>query len=277
MRRLARPTSVPPRRGSPRLRRLRRFAQRLALLAIVVGAPAWAWRSGVLDPAISAVARAHASLTSSVDLTLAELLVNGRKRTSRPEIQQALDIRRGDSLLGIDLEGARKRLEALPWIASAVVERRLPDTLYVAIVERRAVGRWRQGKRIMLVDRNGIPFAASKAESFRHLPLFTGKGAPDNAAALVDMMASRPALAKSVVRAARRGDRRWDLLFASGVVVRLPEKHPRRAWERLAFLDREYGLLDRGLVAIDMRLEDRLVLRTPAGAAPAVLGPGKNT
>ena len=68
-----------------------------------------------------------------------------------------------------------------------------------------------------------------------------------------------------------------DLLIKGGTLIRLPEKNPRRAWDRLAFLASEYGLLDRGLAAIDMRLPDRLVLRPPKGALPAATAPGKST
>src|SRR5581483_9512874 len=67
----------------------------------------------------------------------------------------ALGVKRGDSLLGIDLQAARKRLEAIDWVASATVERRLPDTLYVTLKERRAVAIWQNGNEYTLIDRNG--------------------------------------------------------------------------------------------------------------------------
>ncbi len=51
-------------------------------------------------------------------------------------ILAALNVQAGDSLLGIDLQAARRRLEAIDWVSSATVERRLPDTLYVTLKER---------------------------------------------------------------------------------------------------------------------------------------------
>ncbi len=276
-----RPSAVPRKRGSPRYKLLRRLCLRLAALAAIVGAPAWVWNSGRMNPVIDAARQWSGDLASSLHLTIAEMSVSGRQRTSQSAIQTALGIRRGTPILGIDLERAKERLEALPWIATAAIERKLPDTIQVQVVERTAVGRWRRRGRILLVDRNGILFAAGKAETYTHLPLLKGGGATDNAAALVDMLASQPALAKRVAQAVRRGDRRWDLVFESGLLVRLPEKKPLRAWERLAYLDRQFDLLSRGLVVIDMRLPDRLVLRTPPGAGPAatpaVMAPGKNT
>ena len=65
--------------------------------------------------------------------------------SSTSAILAALDVRPGDSLLGIDLQASRQRLEAIDWVASATVERRLPDTLYVTLSERRAVAIWQNG------------------------------------------------------------------------------------------------------------------------------------
>ena len=72
------------------------------------------------------------------------------------------NVQAGDSLLGIDLQGARKRLEAIDWVASATVERRLPDTLYVTLKERRAVAIWQNGTEYTLIDTNGRTVRASR-------------------------------------------------------------------------------------------------------------------
>lgn len=42
----------------------------------------------------------------------------------------------GTPILAIDLAGAKTRLEAIPTVRTAVVERRLPKTVHVVIVER---------------------------------------------------------------------------------------------------------------------------------------------
>ena len=47
------------------------------------------------------------------------------------------------------------------------------------------------------------------------------------------------------------------------VKLRRPEDDPAAAWHRLAALDRDESLLQRAVVAVDMRLPDRLVLKLP--------------
>ena len=52
------------------------------------------------------------------------------------------------------LQASRKRLEAIDWVEWATVERRLPDTLYVTLKERRAVAIWQNGSEYTLIDAN---------------------------------------------------------------------------------------------------------------------------
>ena len=75
----------------------------------------------------------------------------------------------GDSLLGIDLQAARQRLEAIDWVASATVERRLPDTIHIAIVERRPFARWQIEGKTVLIDRQGVVLERDDPEQYRDL------------------------------------------------------------------------------------------------------------
>ncbi len=56
--------------------------------------------------------------------------------------------------------------------------------------------------------------------------------------------------------------RRWNLQFKNGVIARLPEKNAARAMVTLDRLVQRDRLLDRDVVAIDLRFKDRLVIRT---------------
>jgi len=59
---------------------------------------------------------------------------------------------------------------------------------------------------------------------------------------------------------------RWNLRLRGGIDVRLPEVDAAEAWSQLAQLEREHGLLGRDVVAIDLRLPGRLVIRTAPDA-----------
>ena len=78
----------------------------------------------------------------------------------------------------------------------------------------------------------------------------------------------RPRVAAAVLV---RG-RRWNVRLAGGIDVRLPEDDPRAAWAQLARMQREHGVLERDVIAIDLRMPDRLVVRTAPGATPQEAG-----
>ena len=105
------------------------------------------------------------------------------------QIQRWAGVEPGHNLFGVYLERVKRDLELVPAIRSASVERVLPDTLRIRIVERRAVARLvypvvhQPGKyRVILVDAEGfamLPLGAREVRenSSRHyeqLPLFTG-------------------------------------------------------------------------------------------------------
>jgi len=65
------------------------------------------------------------------------------------------------------------------------------------------------------------------------------------------------------------GDRRWNLRLKNGIDVRLPDSDVERALESLTRLDREKSLLSRDIVAVDLRLPDRVTVRLSDAAAQA--------
>ena len=48
-------------------------------------------------------------------------------------------------------------------------------------------------------------------------------------------------------------ERRWDLHFNQGLVVRLPSKDIKKAWEKIIKLQKNYNILNLKLTEIDLR------------------------
>ena len=75
---------------------------------------------------------------------------------------------------------------------------------------------------------------------------------------------------KSVTKAAILvGERRWNLRLKDGLDVRLPENDVGNALAELSRLDKEEKLFSRDIVAVDMRLPDRLTVQLSDDAAKA--------
>ncbi len=236
-------------------------------LALAGGAGAAAY----FLPLQAVVTEAHAlastdmmDVSAALGMRLQNLTVEGRENTDREDLLAALDIERGAPILAIDVAKARDAVEALPWVKTAKIERRLPDAVHVIIEERAAYALWQRGARYSLVDRDGKAIA-DIPEADQSLPLIVGPDAPAHAAELFDILASNhPELAPRVRAAVRVGNRRWNLYldaYENGIAVRLPDDDLRGALDRLATLERDHKILERDLDFIDLRLPDRLIVR----------------
>ena len=272
-----------------RQRRPRRWSRRAMIvgcagLLLIAGGGTVAWlvHSGAIARGIAAAQESFFAWTADLGFAVAEVTVEGRERASREAILGALGVGRGTPILAIDPAAAKRQLETVPWIRSASVERRLPDALHIRLVERQPLALWQRQGRLVLIDRDGAVVPSEHLESFGNLIVLVGPDAPKAAAALLDLLAGEPLLQPHVAAAVRVGGRRWTLRLDTGVDVALPEENAGEAWHRLAGLERSDGILERKVEAIDMRLPDRLVLRTPPAETPKPAPkkshqPGNNT
>lgn len=260
---------IPRRPSRSRWRgRLKRYTAVAAICALVAFVPTWAMRAAGYGNPFVAAWDGVLSLTGHAGLAVQEITVVGRDRTAVADIMTALGARRGTPILTVDPAAARGRLEALPWVGKAVVERRLPSALHVEIEERQPLALWQLDGDVRLIDGIGETIDIPSVIAFRHLPLVVGEGAAVHAPGLLAMMQHRPDLADRVTAAIRVGDRRWNLQMQGDIEVRLPERGAREAWEKLAALDTEKALLERAISEVDMRVPDQLIL-LPRGSGAA--------
>ncbi|MEE8445257.1 MAG: FtsQ-type POTRA domain-containing protein, partial [Alphaproteobacteria bacterium] len=186
----------------------------LAGLAVAVGGVA-AWRGGLDETLAQTVLAWSGEAGFAVD----EVLVEGRKETEIRLILASLGVERGTPLFGFSPDAARERLLALGWVAEALVERRLPDTVYVRLRERRPAAIWQRDGSFVLVDASGAVIGGDQVGRFRDLWVIVGEDAPAKFASLVAALSTQPALAKRVTAAVRISRRRWNVRMDNGVSV----------------------------------------------------------
>jgi len=234
-----------------------------ALLLLSGGVYGGAQLSGspLAQSALQSVVDTMVEATGLLGFTVSDVTVEGRETTDGETILAALAARPGTPILAVSPKRAKQQLESLPWVRTAVIERRLPGTLYVRLVERKPLALWQHGGKIALIDRVGAVIPVDRLDRFAKLPMVVGEGAASHAAELLDMLANELDLAARVTAAIRVGDRRWNLRIDNAIDVLLPADEPARAWAQLARLDRSSALLQRDVQTIDIRLPDRVVLR----------------
>jgi len=196
---------------------------------------------------------------------LSRFAASGADRTSPADAYAALGIERGQSIFTVSAADARKRLLDLPWVGDAEVRRMLPGALSIRLIEKRPFALWRDEKSTVVIERSGGVITAADTGEFDHLPLFAGAGAPEAAAAFLDAVRPYRAVFARLQTIQRMGERRWDLLLAGGVTVKLPEEGWESQLTELESLIVEKAILERDIEMIDLRYPDNYVFKLHNG------------
>ena len=115
------------------------------------------------------------------------------------------------------------------------------------------VARWRVDGVTFVVDAEGEQIGEDRG-AYGELPLVIGDGAADNALAMIRVLSQFPDLQQGLVALSRIADRRWDMIYESGLRVQLPEAGIAQALVQLNSFQGNYQLLDRDVTLIDLRV-----------------------
>lgn len=200
----------------------------------------------------------------------------GQHHISREDVLAAAGVTETTSLLFLDVEQTRERLKSNPWIADATVLKLYPGELQIGIREREAFALWQKDGRVSVIADDGTVLEPYVAPRLIELPLVVGRGAETRAKEFLALLDRYPDLRASVRATVLVGERRWNLRLKNGIDVRLPETDIAPALERLVALDKEKTLTTRDIVAIDLRLPDRVTVRLSEAAAQARIDAAKD-
>jgi len=226
-------------------------------------------QGGHLRDFISGVNDTRNAFANAVGFRIRAVVINGRHQLTQDEILAIGGINGRSSLLFLDADRVRERLKASPWIADATVLKLYPGQLQIDITERAPFALWQRNGRVAVIAEDGMVLQPYVSRRFLSLPLVVGKGADRNARDFLSLLARFPRLHDQTRAAIFVGERRWNLRLKEGVDIRLPEVAPEQALTTLTLLDQEDKLLARDIVAVDLRLSDRLVVQLSAAAASA--------
>ena len=256
----------------PRVRPMWRRAWVAPLVAGVVmgslaGGSWWAYSSGNAAKGIEKVRWSAISATATMGFRVNEVMVSGRQQTEREILVKAINVARGAPILAFDIADAKRRVEALPWVRASTIERMLPDTILISIVERQPLALWQLDSKLHLIDAEGEVILNDGLENYSDLLMVVGNGAEIEATALIALIGTEPALMQQVKAATWIGGRRWNVHLKGDIVVRLPEDDAQSAWTRLAEYHKNHRVLDKNVTVLDLRIPDRLIVKTgPKGS-----------
>jgi cell division protein FtsQ len=209
------------------------------------------------------------ALANSAGFRITTVAINGRKQLTQDEVLAIGGVNGHSSLLFLDADAVRDKLKANPWIGDATILKLYPNRLQIDIVERSAFALWQKDGRLAVIAEDGAVLEPYVTRRFTTLPLVVGKGADTRAKDFLALLDRYPQVRAVTKAAIFIGERRWNLRLKDGLDIRLPENDVGNALAALSKLDREDKLFSRDIVAVDMRLPDRLVVQLSDDAAKA--------
>jgi cell division protein FtsQ len=139
----------------------------------------------------------------------------------------------------------------------------------VTLVERQPHALWQLNGELSIIAADGTVIDAMRDGRFANLPLVVGEGANARTQEYLGLLESAGPLKARIRAGTLVSGRRWTLKIDNGVDVRLPELGVSEAIARLITLEREQNLLGKDVIAIDLRMPDRIVVRLTEEAAAA--------
>lgn len=183
--------------------------------------------------------------------------------TKTDEILKTIHIKQGEAMDQIHLSDLQTKIEQLPWVRTAVVERYWPDTIKITIEEKMPLALWQNSRKYHPLDDQ-----AQIIDTTNQLPadllLVVGPDAPKHLIPLIQDLEKVPEIYQYVRAAVRVGERRWNLkLFNAekGLEIMLPETNVLAALQRLDSHNKQEKLIKRKIAAIDLRTKDKVILK----------------
>jgi cell division protein FtsQ len=271
----------PMNRLDPAPSRLRYRYQRLMLTPLFrkllrVGVPfcltfglgaAWLSDKDRQEALVLAAADIRQQIETRPEFMVNLLAVEGASTVVEEDIREIFPHDLPASSFDLDLDDIRGMIVGLPAVADATVRIRQGGVLVAKVTERQPAAIWRTRDGLGIIDRDGVVIGeiAQRAER-PDLPVIAGPGADLAVPEALEVLRAAAPIASRVRGLVRMGERRWDVVLDRDQRILLPEADPVRALERVIVLDDVQDMLERDLVAIDMRLAARPTIRMNEGA-----------
>jgi cell division protein FtsQ len=245
--------------------------------AVIAASVAYgAVKGGHVPTILTAMKDARDGAGNAAGFRIVSVALAGNQHVSREEVLAGAGVTGTTSLVFLDVDEARERLKTNPWIADATVLKLYPGELQIGIKEREAFALWQKDGQVSVIADDGTVLEPYVAPRLVRLPLVVGSGAQTRAKDFLALLDRYPAMREIVRASVLVGERRWNLRLKNGVDVLLPETGIAAALERLVALDRDKNLITRDIVAIDLRLPDRVTVRLSDAAAQVRIDAAKD-
>ena len=199
------------------------------------------------------------SLLINYGFHLQNIYITGNSNLQKVDILNIINDKKYKTIFDVNLFQIHNNLLLNKWIKTVKIERILPSSIKIQIIEKNPVAIWQTKLGNKLITEDGSIISNANVTTFKDsLPIIIGEGANKNAFIILQILRKNPDLYNNVWSISYINKRRWNVHLKQGVIVILPKKQIHAAWTKIDFLQRKYKILDIGLTEIDIRNQDQI-------------------
>ena len=182
------------------------------------------------------------------------ILITGTRNLSNNYIKNIIEINKDGSIFNIDLSSIYNKIKQNSWVKEVSIERVLPNIIKIKILENQPIAIWQNKKNNKLITANGDIIFDGNVNDFKNdFPIIKGNKSKENISSILEILETNQNFYENIWSLTFINERRWDLHFNQGLVVRLPSKDIKKAWEKIIKLQKNYNILNLKLTEIDLR------------------------
>ena len=192
--------------------------------------------------------------------TINNIQILGIKNIPKETVIKIVNNENKSNIFNVNLLNIYNNLKNNDWVEELYIERVLPNTIKISIIEKEAIGIWQYEMSNKLITKNGEIISTANINKFKiDLPIIHGNDANKNANFILKILETNKVLTKNIWSLDYINNRRWNLHFKQGIIVLLPSEGVLRAWNEIIKLQKNYDVLNLGLTELDLRNPNKIL------------------
>ena len=188
------------------------------------------------------------------------ILISGTHNLSQDYLRNIINNQNHINILNVNLHRIYNKIIENSWVEETYVERILPDTIKIKVLEKKPIAIWQNQKGNKLITVNGDVISHANVNKFKNsFPIIKGEKSKENISTILKILETNKNFAKNIWSLTFINQRRWDLHFNQGLIVRLPSKDVIKAWQKIIKLQTNYNILNLRLTEIDLRNPEQIL------------------
>ena len=188
------------------------------------------------------------------------VLISGTHNLSQDYLRNIINTQNHINILNVNLNTIYNKIIQNSWVEETYVERILPDTIKIKVLEKKPIAIWQNQKGNKLITVNGDVISHANVNKFKNsFPIIKGEKSKENISTILKILETNKNFARNIWSLTFINQRRWDLHFNQGLIVRLPSQDVIKAWQKIIKLQTNYNILNLRLTEIDLRNPEQIL------------------